>query len=84
MVDHPSVLLAQRPGHRLLAGAVIEDLRGGGETLDVPDSVGQHLALAGPPDDVVTTRAGRARTGRLAFLETFEGRPGGLWAAGSL
>ena len=50
------------------------------------DPVGQHLALAGPPDDVVTTRprAGRAGTGRLAFLETFEGWPGGISGAGAL
>ena len=83
MIDHATVLLAQRPGHRLLARAVIEDLRGGGETLDVPDPVGQHLALAGPPDHVVAARAGRGRVGRLTFLQTFQGRPW-LGAAGAL
>ena len=80
-----TVLLSQWPGHRLLPRPVIEDLRSGGETLDMSDSVGQDLALAGPPDDVVTPSVGRGATvGRLAFLQTIQGRPGGLRAAGPL
>ena len=86
VVHHPAVLLPQRPRHGLLPRGVVENLRGAGETLDVADSVRQHLALARPPDDVVTPGARRAGAGagagRLAFLQTFQGRPGGLRAAG--
>ena len=78
MIDHTTtVLFSQRPGHRLLTSPVIEDLRGGGETLDMSDSVGEDLALTGPPDDVVTpSSAPRPNTPRLTFLQTFQGRPG--------
>ena len=67
VIHHSAMLLSQRSGLGLSSSRVVEDLRTGGQTLDVTYSVRQHGALTRPPDHVV---AGGGGGGRLGPLDT--------------